>query len=110
MSLMKIGQALTSCQRQSGLAAALLAATGALAAGCTDSRATKAGKTTGPTVLHLANGYADLTYERAVAYFVDRVRQLSRGSLRIEVESDWGVQQGTPRPGFEQRLVRDVAD
>lgn len=88
-----------------------VAAAAAIAAGCSGGgeHATKAGKTTRPTVLHLANGYADLSYEPAIAYFVNRVRQVSRGSLRIDVESDWGVPQGTPQPGFEQRVVRDVA-
>jgi TRAP-type C4-dicarboxylate transport system substrate-binding protein len=94
-----------------GALALAAAAVAAVAAGCGGGAgATKAGKTTQPIVLHMANGYADLSYEPAIAYFVNRVRQVSRGSLRIDVESDWGVREGTPRPGFEQRVVRDVAD
>jgi TRAP-type C4-dicarboxylate transport system substrate-binding protein len=97
--------------RASRLGALALAATVAfVAAGCSGggARATKAGKTSGPTVLRMANGYADLSYEPAIAYFVNRVRQVSRGSVRIDVESDWDVRHGTPQPGFEQRIVRDV--
>ena len=81
-----------------------------VAAGCSGPHANKAGKTTRVTVLRMANGYADFTYEPALAYFVDRVRQVSRGSLRIDVESDWGITHGIAQSGFEQRIVRDVAD
>jgi TRAP-type C4-dicarboxylate transport system substrate-binding protein len=61
--------------------------------------------TSGPVVLRMANGYSDLSYEPAVAYFVNRVRQLSHGALRIEVDSEWG----DFSPRFEQQIVRDVA-
>ena len=69
------------------------------ALGAGTASATEANATDEPVVLHMANGYSDLSYEPAVAYFVQRVRQLSRGGVRIEVDSEWG----NFTPGFEQR-------
>jgi len=79
------------------LAAAALGAQGAAGSVRTAPQA--------PVVLRMANGYADLGYEPAVAYFVKRVQQRSHGALRVEVVSDWG----NYKPGYEQRIVRDVA-
>ena len=90
---------------------ALLAALAALAVGCGGGGrgADKAGGTSGPVVLRMANGYADLSYEPAVAYFVRRAGELSHGAVRIRVVSDWRVRNGSPSPDFEQLVVRDVA-
>jgi TRAP-type C4-dicarboxylate transport system substrate-binding protein len=44
-------------------------------------------------------------YDPAAAYFVNRVRQLSGGHLRIVVVSDWASED----PDVEQQLVRAVA-
>ena len=74
--------------------------------GCGGSSATKAGKTSDPVVLRLANGYTDLSYEPAVAYFVQRVHDLSGGALKVDAVGDWGI---SDRPSFEQRIVKDVA-
>ncbi|WAZ25667.1 TRAP transporter substrate-binding protein DctP [Streptomyces cinnabarinus] len=86
-------------------AAAVLAAV--VAAGCTtaDGQGDKAGGPGAPRVLTLANGYANLDYEPAVAYFVDRVDEVSGGALRIEVAHEWG----DFAVDSEQRVVRDVA-
>jgi TRAP-type transport system periplasmic protein len=76
-----------------------------LALGCGGAGATKAGKTTAPVVLRMANASADLGYEPAVAYFVRRVRALSGGALRIHVVNEWGHY----KPTVEEQIVRDVA-
>ena len=96
-------------QRLTAAAGIALAAVAVLASGCGGAGSDKAGGTSGPVVLRMANGYADLTYEPAVAYFVRRTRELSHGLLRIRVVSDWGVRDGKSRPDFEQLVVRDVA-
>src|SRR5438093_638497 len=77
----------------------------ALVVGCRATSATKAGKTTGPVVLRMANGSSDLSYEPAVAYFVERVGEVSHGGLRVDAVSGWGKYQ----PNLEQQIVRDVA-
>jgi TRAP-type C4-dicarboxylate transport system substrate-binding protein len=56
-------------------------------------------------VLRLSNGYSSLEYVPAVAYFVNRVGELSDGALQIEVVHDRGKNSD---PGFEQDIVRDV--
>src|SRR6266851_4292468 len=94
---------------QSRLAAlVLVTAATALVAGCSGggSGADKAGGSAAPVVLRMADGYdPNLELEPAVAYFVKRVRKLSKGELRIRVVDDWAGN----TPGFEQRIVRDVA-
>ena len=89
---------------RSGLAA-LLAAAAAVAAGCGGGaeHANKAGGSAPPVVLRMADGYNPaLELEPAVAYFVRRVRELSKGQLRIKVIDNWA---GTT-PEFEQEVVR----
>jgi TRAP-type transport system periplasmic protein len=54
----------------------------------------------------MANGYGFLDFEPAVAYFVERARELSSGGIQIEVVDDWVKDSA---PGFEQQIVRDVA-
>jgi TRAP-type C4-dicarboxylate transport system substrate-binding protein len=81
--------------------AAIVASSFALARLATASTTT----TNARVVLQMANGYADLSYEPTVAYFVRRVAELSRGALRVQVVSEWG----NSSPGFEQRIVRDLA-
>ena len=87
------------------LALVVLAAA-ALMVGCGGGSAvgTKAGKSTAPVVLRMANGSADLSYEPAVAYFVKRVNDLSGGALRIHVVNEWGHY----KPAMEQQIVSDV--
>ena len=79
-------------------------------AGCaTRSGADKAGGAADPIVLRLANTSRDPTtgLERhpAVQYFVDRVKELSDGAVRIDVESGWAYRS----PDAEQQVIRDVA-
>jgi TRAP-type C4-dicarboxylate transport system substrate-binding protein len=78
----------------------------ALMAGCTGPANTdKAGGEEEPVVLRMANGYGNLDYEPALAYFVERVAELSDGAFRIEVVDEWG---GSAND-FEQQIIRDVA-
>ncbi|HZQ64961.1 MAG TPA: hypothetical protein VFA66_07025 [Gaiellaceae bacterium] len=91
--------------RLTGLAVLLAA----LAAGCGGAGPEKAGGPAEPSVLTMANGYADLTFEPAVAYFVQRVAERSHGALRIRVVGDWGLVKNVEQAGFEQRIVGDVA-
>ena len=96
--------------KRRGRIAALLvvAAAAALVAGCNGGGEgqDKAGGSSAPVVLRMADGYnPQLDLEPAVAYFVQRVREVSGGDLRIRVVEDWG--HGSP--GFEQQIVRDVA-
>jgi TRAP-type C4-dicarboxylate transport system substrate-binding protein len=94
---------------RSRLAAFVLAAVaGAVMAGCSGggAGADKAGGSGAPVVLRMADGYnPGLDLEPAVAYFVRRVRELSKGKLRVHVVEDWGHES----PGFEQQIVRAVA-
>jgi len=95
----------TPTTRQTRTAAAIAAVLAALTAGCSTTHATKAGKADAPVTLRMANTSADLTYEPAVAYFVERVRKLSHGTVRITVVNGWGNYEHDA----EQRVVRDVA-
>ena len=82
-----------------------LTALAVMAGGCTgQANQDKAGGED-PVVLQMANGYASLDYEPAVAYFVNRVAELSDGELRIEVIDEWGES----ATDFEQQIIRDVA-
>ena len=75
-------------------------------AGCTGpANPDKAGGTEEPVVLRMANGYSNLDYEPAVAYFVERVAELSEGNLRIEVANEWAGD----AVDFEQQIIGDVA-
>jgi TRAP-type transport system periplasmic protein len=91
-----------------GLATLALAATAALAsaacAGGGDGK-DKAGGTSQPRVLRLANTNGDLDFTPAVADFVDRVEELSGGNLRIETADQWG----DFASDAEQQVVEDVA-
>jgi TRAP-type transport system periplasmic protein len=90
------------------LATLALAATAALAAaacaGGGDGQ-DKAGGTSQPHVLRLANTNGDLDFTPAVADFVDRVEELSGGNLRVETADEWG----DFASDAEQQVVRDVA-
>jgi TRAP-type C4-dicarboxylate transport system substrate-binding protein len=85
----------------------VVAAAAAVAAGCGgDAGGNKAGGSSAPVVLRMADGYdPGLELEPAVAYFARRVRELSSGELRIRVVDNWAGN----TPGFEQKIVRDVA-
>jgi TRAP-type transport system periplasmic protein len=54
----------------------------------------------------MANGYGYLDSEPAVAYFVERVKELSGGGIHVDVVDDWVKDSA---PGFEQQIVKDVA-
>jgi TRAP-type C4-dicarboxylate transport system substrate-binding protein len=83
-----------------------LAALAVMAGGCTNAASPdKAGGAEEPVVLRMANGYSSLNYEPAVAYFVDRVAELSDGALRIEVVNEWA----DFASDFEQQIIDDVA-
>ena len=92
------------------VAAAVLSAI--TAAGCvpTGGGADKAGGAADPVVLRLANTSSDpstgLERHPALQYFVDQVKDLSDGALRIEVASGWG---GQLLPNAEQQVIADVA-
>ena len=76
-------------------------------AACTpdDHADSQSGSSAEPVVLTLANFASGLSQVPAVQYFVDRVEELSGGSLRVSVDGEWG--------GFtvdvEQHVVRAVA-
>src|SRR5919106_3185991 len=85
-----------------------LAATAALAAAaCTTGgdRKDKAGGSSEPLVLRLANSNGDLEFTPAVVDFVDRGEELSGGNLRIETADEWG----DFASDAEQQVVNDVA-
>jgi TRAP-type transport system periplasmic protein len=77
------------------------------AVGCSGGGATedKAGGTGEPVVLQMANTYGDLGDLPAVAYFIDRVEELSGGDVRIEVVDQWG----DFAPDAEQQVVEAVS-
>jgi TRAP-type C4-dicarboxylate transport system substrate-binding protein len=60
---------------------------------------------TGPLVLRLADTPYDVSDSPAVNYFVDRLEQLSRGTIRIAVTNQWG----SYTSGSEARVIRAVA-
>jgi TRAP-type C4-dicarboxylate transport system substrate-binding protein len=95
----------SSPTRPRAVATLIAGVVAALALGAGTAGAGEASRTGGPVVLRMANGYSDLSYEPAVAYFVKRVREVSHGALRVEVVSEWG----NFSPGFEQQVVRDLA-
>jgi TRAP-type transport system periplasmic protein len=68
----------------------------------------KAGGSVDPVVLTLASTTASLphqVYHPAVQYFVDRVKELSRGALRIDIAQGYGAFSADA----EQQVVRDVS-
>jgi TRAP-type C4-dicarboxylate transport system substrate-binding protein len=91
-----------------GLRAIALTAIITLAvAGCSGTRASadKAGGAGEPVVLRMANTYGDLGDLPAIAYFVDRVEELSGGEVRIELVDDWG----DSATDAERQVVRGVS-
>jgi TRAP-type C4-dicarboxylate transport system substrate-binding protein len=77
------------------MTAVTVAAVLALAACSTDQQTSsngndKAGGTADPVVLTMANTDSGLQFAPAVEYFVNRVEDLSGGSVRIEVSNEWG--------------------
>jgi TRAP-type transport system periplasmic protein len=91
------------------LAALVLAATAAVTvAACSvggDSGADKAGGSGAPVVLRLASTGGGLDQTPAVAYFVERVDELSGGQVRIKVVDQWAQFASDA----EQQIVHDVA-
>ena len=85
---------------------AAVAAAVALTAACTGPGGTKAGGEGEPVTLRMANAYATLDYEPAVAHFVQQVQARSNGLLRVEVAHEWGKLE----PDAEQQVVRSTAD
>jgi TRAP-type C4-dicarboxylate transport system substrate-binding protein len=65
----------------------------------------KAGGSGEPVVLRLANTSSNLTLLPAVLYFVDRVKELSAGNVRIAVADRWG----NFSADAEQQVVEDVS-
>jgi TRAP-type transport system periplasmic protein len=65
----------------------------------------KAGGSSEPVVLRLANTSGQLDFTPAVVDFVDRVEELSGGDLRIEALDQWG----DFASDAEQQVVKDVA-
>lgn len=88
-----------------GLSLLIAVAVAVTAAGCANSGGDKAGGPARPVTLSMASGYSNLTYEPAVAGFVDRVKQVSNGALRVAPADAWGGF----APDFEQQITRDVA-
>ena len=90
-------------------AALILAATATVAvSGCSfggDSGAAKAGGSGAPVVLRLASTGGNIDQTPAVAYFVERVEELSGGNVRIDVVDEWG----DFASDAEQQVVHDVA-
>jgi TRAP-type C4-dicarboxylate transport system substrate-binding protein len=78
-----------------------------MAAACTDegAGADKAGGPGEPVDLVLADTYGGLEQLPAVAYFVERVGELSDGQIQIEVADEWGEFD----PDAEEQVVRDVS-
>ena len=78
-------------------------------AGCATKASTggddKAGGSADPVVLRLANTSFSLDRHPALQYFVDRVKEVSGGALRIDVAEGWG----NNAADSEQQVVRDVA-
>lgn len=89
------------------LASLVLAVIATLLAGACSSGASvdKAGGSGEPVILRMANTYGDLGDLPAVAYFVDRVKELSGGDVRIADVNDWGDYSSDA----EQQVVRDVS-
>src|SRR3954453_12665863 len=73
-----------------------------LVAACSAAVGGKSGVTAPPTVLVLANNDSDLTGAPAVQKFVDRVAELSRGTVTVKVVSLW------KGGGSEVRVLRSV--
>ena len=93
--------------RHARLVAPLLA--GVLAAGCAGTvGGDKAGglaHVAAPVVLRLADTPYDVSDSPAVKYFVRRVEQLSRGTIRIAVTNQWG----SYAPDSEVQVIHAVA-
>ena len=90
------------------LATLVLAGTAALAvAACPGGgdAEDKAGGSSEPLVLRLANTNGQLDFTPAVVDFVERVEELSGGDLRIEAVNEWGDFSSDA----EQQVVKDVA-
>ncbi len=92
------------------LAALILAAAATVAVtGCSlggGAGADKAGGSSEPLVLQLANTNGQLDFTPAVVDFVHRVEELSGGELRIESVDEWG----DFASHAEQQVVKDVSD
>jgi hypothetical protein len=73
--------------------------------GCSDGGGVSKAGGPEPVSLRLANAYATLQYEPAVAAFVDQAEHRAGGLLHIEVTSTVGDFQ----PDAEQRIVERVA-
>jgi TRAP-type C4-dicarboxylate transport system substrate-binding protein len=90
--------------------AAIVMLVAIVAAGCTGGAkgGDKAGGGGEPLVFRMANASAwdtELIFDPAVEYFVQRVRELSGGRIRIDVVDRWG----DFSPDAEQQVVRAVS-
>ena len=74
-----------------------------MSGGCTGGD--KAGGVGEPLVLRMANASGEVRLHPSIAYFVERVEELSDGALRIETVNQWG----DFAPDSEQQVVRAVA-
>jgi TRAP-type C4-dicarboxylate transport system substrate-binding protein len=89
---------------------ALVGIAAIMAAACTGGTGggDKAGGPGDPLVFRMANASewdTELIFTPAVEYFVQRVRELSGGRIRIDVVDRWG----DFSPDAEQQVVRDVS-
>ncbi len=96
---------------RTGTVGVMAAATTLLLVGCgikTRSGADdKAGGSADPLVLTLASTTHSIpqqVFHPALQYFVDRVKELSHGAVRIDITQGWGAFS----PDAEQQVVRDV--
>jgi TRAP-type transport system periplasmic protein len=98
-----------SMKRQSrkGLVGSLIA-TAILASGCAvgSGSSDKAGGSGEPVVLRMASTYGDLGDLPAIQYFIDRVKKLSGGQVRLDVVHQWGEFASDA----EQQVVRAVSN
>ena len=79
-----------------------LTAAAALIAGCTGTAVDKSGSER-VYALVMANNDGNLDGAPAISHFIERVKQLSGGTVTINVESTWGG------GGDERRVITDVA-
>ena len=94
---------MTTRQLLSGVLATAAIVAGGAAAAAAQSPPDKSGGKSPVTLTLLNSDDQDLTGVPGLQRFIDRVRTLSGGTVRIEVRS-----QSDGHAGFEQRVVRDV--
>src|SRR5215210_965460 len=97
---------MTHRRRLAALCAVAAMALGTASCSAEGANRNKAGGPGEPVVLRMATVNGDLKYVPSAGYFVDRVKELSDGNLRIEVE----YEVGSSDQNAEQQVVRGVAD